>query len=38
MKLVFKEIDMEIIIKKGNKVHYTTRLLDETGRIMVWKV
>ena len=38
MKFIFKEINMEIIIKKGNKVHYTTKLLDETGKIMVWKV
>ena len=35
MKFIFKEINMEIIIKKGNKVHYTTKLLDETGKIMV---
>ena len=38
MRFIFKEINMEIIIKKGNKVHYTTKLLDETGKIMVWKV
>lgn len=38
LKFVFKEINMEIIIRKGNKVHYTARLLDETETIMVWKV
>lgn len=38
MRSIFWKTDMKIFIKKDDKVHYTTRLLDETGRIMVWKV
>ena len=31
-------IDLNIIVYKSEKVHYTTNLTDKFGKVMVWKV
>ena len=38
MRLLFAEIDLNIIVYKSEKVHYTTNLTDKFGKVMVWKV
>ena len=31
-------IDLNIIVYKSEKVHYTTNITDKFGKVMVWKV
>ena len=38
IRLLFAEIDLNIIVYKSEKVHYTTNITDKFGKVMVWKV